>query len=164
MKRALGVLLAAAWLAGAAGCMPKAVIVPQNQPVSRHFASPPDQVWRAVLLAFSDANLPIKNMQRDSGFLNTEFVLFKDLDEFSENAVCQRDPSAWMAPYGSGRYTVSVVAAPRDGGTDLRLTTYIEAANEVNGTREICASRQEIEKRLFARIDALLSPPSAPAK
>ncbi len=156
MKRAVAAA-AAVCVLFSLGCMPKAVVVPQNQAVQRHLAASFDVSWRAVLLALSDANVPIRNMQRDSGFLNTEFVLFKDVDEFAEKAVCQRDPSSWMSPYGSGRYTVSVVMAARDGGTDIRLTTYIEASNDVNGTREICASRGEIENALFVRIEGLLS-------
>ncbi|MDD4004108.1 MAG: hypothetical protein PHW69_02760 [Elusimicrobiaceae bacterium] len=164
MKRVLTALCAAGFAIVAGGCMSKEVVVPPNQPAQRHFEASLDTTWRAVLLALSDSNIPIKNMQKNSGFLNTEFVLFKDVDEFAENAICQRDPSGWMSPYGSGRYTVSVVAAARDGGTDLRLTTYIEASNDVSGTREVCASRGEVERRLFARIQAGLADPAPAAE
>jgi len=81
---AIGIVLL---MTSCADLLPK-FIPPQPRQIQNTFPvdKPFDSVWQAVIEAFAELNLPIDNLERDSGLITTDWINFQEQNP--ENGYC----------------------------------------------------------------------------
>lgn len=117
------------------------------------------KVWGAAVATFAEKSLPVKTIEKDSGLITTDFVVFAD-GYYADDQIksVSRRPSVLMGCWNRGRYSVSYYAtAIDDNRTKISITPHIEAF-EYNVTKSwhVCRSAGVIEKELYDAIIAKL--------
>jgi hypothetical protein len=138
-----------------AGCatVPTGPVAPIQD--SFEIDKPYDVVWKAAVATFAEKSLPVTSIEKDSGFITTDFVIFASglYAEEQINATAVR-PAVFLGTWNSGRYSINIYAQSIDSSkTKIKITPHIEAF-ENNGTKTWypCASKGIIEKDIYDSI------------
>lgn len=149
-----------------AGCM-QPTVRPHIQN-SQLFDAPYDETWNAVVEVFANSSYPIKAIEKESGFISTDWKALPDANfnrkEFSRpdanftrqefNRLALVPDKSLMMIWGNGRFTVNtLVKSKGDNMTEVRINTYIEAF-EINMSMRYheCYSTGFIENMILRRI------------
>jgi hypothetical protein len=124
---------------------------------SEVFVSPFPKVWSALIATLAEQAYPIEAIEKESGVVTTRFVTFTGGKVDAEIDALAVKPSAPLATWMSGRYTLSIFVGKTDSlTTTVKVTSHIEAfvkplmADVPNWV--VCQSKGVIEKRLFDAI------------
>ncbi len=113
----------------AASCAPTP---PQAKPIAPQdfaYKVAPERVWNALLLVYTDLNIPIENMDKASWFMRSREMLLQNADRI-----------AWMdcgsgGPKGvSVRVMVTTLLRPSADTTLMRLNLHVEATRMASGS------------------------------
>lgn len=114
--------------------------------------APYGRTWKALVTTFAKKQYPIKMMDKESGVLTTEEILFEDnFPSFFADKEIQRisvRPSIFMAVWKAGKYQISVFLTEKGNQTELTLKCTIGAFNNINGWKQ-CESKGVIEKEVY---------------
>ena len=152
MSKILGLLLLAL---PACANVPPSISAPPARDV--YLQAPPARVWDALLVVFTDANVPIENMDRSSWFVRTQ--------EMRLGPPSSRSVDCGIGAYGDTlanaapvlvRYTA--LLRPAGDSTGVRLQT--TARTVTPGSGELaCVSRGTLEKHFLDLLRAGVSSP-----
>ncbi len=145
------VLIAITMLLGAAACGigksgPRATGRINDYPI----AAPMDRAWVALIEVFTDLNIPVKTMERASGFLQSDQMYASR----GGRTLGRRNEDVWDCGKGTVRadaqsdsieYRLSAVLKPAaDGGSAVR-TSVTAVGFDRERDRQTCVSRGVIE-------------------
>lgn len=129
-------------------CATAPKIRPEDVQKKFHVEVPFDVAWTAVIGTFADLNLPIANLEKDSGLIMTDWVRFPE--DFCD---CGSAPLA-IEISRQGKFNVFV---KREGtGVSLTVNTTYEVVREVMDTRANvrCVSTGRLEQTIHERVQA----------
>ena len=141
-------LLCSCLALSAASCASKpAAVVKPIAPQDYYYKVNPERVWNALLLVYTDLNVPIENMDRASWFMRSRDMMLPPADA-----------RAWMQ-CGAGKgvnVTISVTTLLRASGdsTAMRLNVHVEATRNTGNERVAiaCASKGVLEQRVVESV------------
>jgi|GEM_PF-4008239 len=157
MKKALICCLFLPLLSGCAGSAIRPAA--SSQPRSRVYQANIPAVYDAALKSLARLEIPVRNTSRESGFINTEFVLVEEKKDFAKIAVCGANIDNWFSPYGSGRYTMNILVTPGKqlGQVEVTATTYMEVFNYSSSEKERCYTNGTLEEQFFRQLQDILT-------
>ena len=137
-----------------AGCVTPAVRPTIQDTVTIN--APFDKVWSAIIATLSERALPIKTIEKESGVVATDFIIFASgfwaQEAIDEIAV---RPSCFLCLWDGGRYTVRIfVTKDGESETRIKITTHIEAFDKSWLGWLVLYSNGTIERRIFDAIKA----------
>ena len=117
------------WLAllalGACAVTPPSTTPPPARDVYVH--APAAQVWDALLVVFTDANVPIENMDRASWFLRTQDMVASSdrasAERIQDEVDCGRNALGIPMMAGQVLVRVTVLLRPNVDSTGIRIQT-----------------------------------------
>lgn len=157
MKKILGTVLVLLLFLLVGGCAPPPM--PEVTP-DRTFSTNFDTTWRAVVDALSDESYPIQAIEKESGVITTEFVIFTRGWLSAENQIERVAvlPGVLLGTWTTGRYTLSVFVMSVEKGTRVRIRAHIEGYEENMTHRwHACQSKGTLEEELLNAIGDKLS-------
>jgi hypothetical protein len=144
-------LFASALLAvAAAGCAARPPQTAPMAPRDYYFKAPPERVWNALLLVYTDLNIPIENMERASWFMRSR-----------DTVLPRADAGAWVdcAPRGAKGVvvTINVTSVLRASGdsTAMRLNVHADASRNAGANARVaipCNSIGVLEQRVIESV------------
>lgn len=100
-----------------------------------------DATWRAILQSFSELDLPISTVEKESGIVATDWILVADADDRMDCPDDARQPEM--------RFNVLVEEV--SGGTRMTITSGARALNQ-DGALRRCVSSGELEGSIQRRV------------
>jgi hypothetical protein len=138
------VVLSVAVLVTACGLPPMAPPVPVDAaPVHASF----DRTWHAVIEAFSERNIPVKTIERSSGFIATDRMTVTDGQK--EWADCSRVIYKTYVPEFA---TYNVLVRGDSSQASVKVTVAWETIDESDGSAMRCNTKGAWEQGFQARI------------
>lgn len=139
MRTGRTAILAAA--IAAAGCI--SIVGGDDEEVRRSetYDATYDATWRAALQSFSELELPIATLEKESGVIATDWILVADADERME---CPDDPR-------SAEMRFNLLVEESGGETRITITTGARARDD-EGTLQRCVSTGALEGAIHRRI------------
>ena len=112
-----------------------------------------DKVWKALVETLAEKSYPIKAIEKESGILTTDIMIFQDIPfRFEADKEIKRiseRPSVFMAVWDTVKYSLNIFVSEIDKNTiKLKIGLSIEAHNNINGWHK-CQSRGVIEKEIY---------------
>lgn len=125
----------------AAGCI--SIVSGGDEEVRRSetYAASYDETWRAALQSFSELELPIATLEKESGVIATDWILVADPDERMD---CPEDPR-------SAEMRFNLLVEETTGGTRITITTGARARDD-EGTLQRCVSTGALERSIHRRV------------
>lgn len=118
-----------------------------------------DVVWKATVATFAEKSIPIKVIEKDSGIITTEQIIFaKGFNTEREVIGVAEKPSIFLGTWNQGKYYLSVFVVNNDNKTTkITITAHIEAfENNVSKSWHECYSKGIFEKNIYDSIMAKL--------
>ena len=154
---------------GLAGC---ATFPPPKEsiPTSRVYGNDYNEVWDAVLATFSEQNIPVKSMDKESGTIVAEdnhiaLVQFQPGRYDSKYCFCGSPDQYHVLKGLVGEYTISIT-----GGKQVRSSLKIDASfrasssfGEVSTGWHPCISKGVFERIFLEQVDSRLEDRKSPA-
>lgn len=121
-------------------------------PIEKPFES----VWQATIETFSDLNLPILNMAKDSGLITTDWISFRGQKNETGYCDCGIAGFPWGEVDRAGKFNIYV---KRTGETscEVRVNALFEqtvanVADQRQQSKNACVSTGRLEADIFKRI------------
>ena len=134
---------------------------PITEPVIQEqvFQADFDVTWHAIIDALSDGNYPIQSIEKESGLVTTQFVVFtQGIGAKSQIDRIAAVPGMFLGTWSAGRYSLSIFATSITGGTRVRIKAHVEAyENNVSYTWHVCQSRGVLEGSILNVIGTKLA-------
>lgn len=128
---------------------------PKNYDVERsvEFEESFDDVWRATVETFTAQNLPIDNIEKDSGIIVTDWMRFVPADEIADCG----SPGG-LNTLRDRRIKFNVFVRPIENETTLTVNTAAEAMScfQNNCNPVSCNSTGNLERRIQTGIETRL--------
>lgn len=143
----------------AACSSPPATVAPAAAPV--RFNAPIDRVWAATLTVFTDANVPIENMERASGFIRSGEMVAPPNSTLGQYKIgdiadCGREIGIAHTTTGTTYVAFTVLLQPDgEGATTARIRSAMRNRDETNigpNKENTCVSRGVFEEFIAERI------------
>jgi len=150
----LAIIATLIFLSCAAYKPPKVYKFPKSKSYNMNY----DAVWGKVIDWFGNHNTPIKNLDKTSGFISTEYSL--QVDKYSDDCDCGTSGSLQHFKKITGNFNI-IVKKISDTQTKVNINTffkgYIEEYNWVTEryiTREIdCNSKGNLENDILIYVN-----------
>jgi len=128
--------------------------VSDTEPIQNTFEinKPFNSVWKAIVATFAEHSYPIKAIEKDSGLITTDFIVFADgIMADDEIKGISKRPSLFMGTWTGGRYTISIYAQQIDSKiTKIKITPHIEAyESNLSNSWHTCNSKGVLEKEIY---------------
>jgi hypothetical protein len=133
-------------------------------PVERTFPKKSDKVWKALLAALADANVPVESADEANGYLKTQLIIF-EYTRFGDVATPPpimnlKRPIRQLIKLNQGKFSIEVTLTPQHRKSLMAIRAYIEeSAYLASEGRRIWVERWSngtIEKYIFDRIEKAL--------
>lgn len=125
-----------------AACRP--ALVPPEIQNSFPIEQPFDKVWQAVIETFAEMNLPIMNMEKVSGFIATDWIVF---DEGTGYCLCG-DPDFIVDRLGKFNVYVKKIG---DNSCEIKVYSIFEstASYPLETRKQPCFSTGKLERDIY---------------
>jgi len=105
-----------------------------------------DSVWVAVIETFSDLQLPILNMEKDSGLIVTDWIDFKGQDN---NGYCDCGKLTWKKEETrEGKFNIFVKKIT-EASCEIKINTMYRQIIINYGDKRDCVSTGKLEKEFY---------------
>lgn len=129
----------------AAGCAPKIQEIKPVAPQDYYYRAAPERVWNALLLVYTDLNIPIENMDKSSWFMRSR-----------DMTLAPAEARAWMDCVAGEKgvnvsISVTTLLRPSGDSTAMRLALHVDATRNAGSGRVAiaCSTRGALEQRVI---------------
>lgn len=115
-----------------------------------------DKAWKAAVASISEKSLPIKTIDKESGVISTEIVIFADGYDVKKNidAFAKRPPVTYdfAEQWTKGKYSFHLFMEQTGDALTVRIVPLIEGMEDNKWYQ--CYSKGVLEKEIFDSIAA----------
>lgn len=149
----LALVLVLLW--GSIGCVPPAPAPRNPQRTSAVINLPKEKVWPRIVAEIG-MNYPIQVMDKDSGFITTQFVMLPAGYNNSEMTRWVYDPSFFLSTWGGLRVSLRVMAVEKEPSrTTVTITSHYEAfERNVTGSWRVADTNGSLENAILTKLES----------
>jgi len=146
-------ILAAAMLIGGCASAPKAHEFEKSFPYARTY----DDVWAAVIETFAELNLPIANVEKDSGIITTDWLDMEGSDAFYDCG----GHGIFTVESTQGKFNVFVKRNAETTGASVLVNTSFRQLRSFGSDQSWtqCTSTGSLENKINGKISKKLIAP-----
>jgi uncharacterized lipoprotein len=127
----------------------------QKPVITFQIANPLDDVWQAVIETFSDLNIPLDKIEKDSGLITTDWIRLSDKKTAKTYMNCREKGGALIADI-TRRVRFNVFIKKTEEGSQIKINCnfqWISTARNGSVTED-CTTTGVFEKKIFEAIEA----------
>jgi hypothetical protein len=118
-----------------------------------------DKVWTAVIETFGELNLPVENMEKDSGLIVTDWISVAEGKKACDYCDCGGAGLVWVARGTEGKFNV-FVKRMESGGCSITVNTSFRQLrqSDAGGSKyATCNSSGQLETRINTLVSEKLN-------